>query len=466
MPAPMTTLQTQSTHSQYSADPAIERAQLVSRSADGAQGFAGVLDAFSSEQPSAIDEIDSREDQTAEGTESEHLDSEESAENSEQTDQSVGSNHQSESNGSDDASKAGVQSDSNADLKEAVPIGRITSASEITALLSNAARIDLAGLATQQLEGQETAAKSPSQGEKASVNPDSVRHDPHRFNKQVIESQGAQSTKAPKTPLQGTQQNQIQNHSLQSAPQQIDTSRHQRTEQQVQLQAQVNQVVQASQAVVADTKTQTQRLDGIRSISDAISSVGAQRTISSTESGAKTGDQHAGMDLGNRAKNAAQRLQDPSSADRAVLRKQIMAQVQRGLASIMNTKGGTMKIRLSPEHLGEVNIKMTTNDGHVRVEIDASQSEARLMLKEGLEGLRSAMESRGVQVDELRITGSSSSEFAQQLGDAGKEDLHNKNQHDQQHPSGDEGMRDQDEDQQDTNEPRGIWTELGLDAIA
>ena len=151
-----------------------------------------------------------------------------------------------------------------------------------------------------------------------------------------------------------------------------------------------------------------------------------------------------------------------------------MAQVQRGLASIMNTKGGTMKLRLSPEHLGQVNIQLVTKNGHVSIKIDAETDQARSMLKDGLEGLRSAMESRGVQVDDLSIEGRQRTEFERLFGDAhqsntqqrGSSEQHESNNHPDQSAHTNDDAQAADTDQHDSNTPRGIWTELGLDAIA
>jgi flagellar hook-length control protein FliK len=151
-----------------------------------------------------------------------------------------------------------------------------------------------------------------------------------------------------------------------------------------------------------------------------------------------------------------------------------MAQVQRGLASIMNTKGGSMKIRLSPEHLGEVNIQLSTKDGHVSVKIEAEHEHTTKVLKEGLDGLRQAIESRGASVDELTVDARNRTGFSQILGDPGQSgetgDQPRHGQQDSEHKSSSNSSiqhaQAHAEDDEHRQTPQGIWTELGLDAIA
>lgn len=501
----MTTLQTTSTRNSNSASLVLSGAQSDHARAVDAPGFAGVLEAFSNAESSnkiqltedSINELhDEGSDQLAEIDESSDQDSD----------------AQSESNGTSDAQGSASnqgdpnQSTSTADELPAEELDtQINSAKDLVKLLNNAAAIDLAGLATQQLTGkaaQSASEAAPQPTPTASPNPPSTQQsaapqadagsaakqvDPSLQSILLQQSRLAQSgqsllefgsqppskaaeaqTLPPQSvqPTNAAQQPKLaidQQHSIQTSTAAVARS------------VQASQVIATQPAQTMDPSAVRRKTQSLRSI-DEIGVVAKTKPLKGTES---TNSNSAGFDLGAQSDRSGQHTtrldpQDPQARmqEQALQRQQVLAQVQRGLASIINTKGGTMKLRMSPEHLGQVKIQLTTKDGHVKIKIDAETEHARSMLKDGLADLRTAMESRGVHVDELSIEQRDPNEFrlpntpgqsnnqaahsdSDSKPDTGRSDQHAENQ-----------SKEESQDTTDNESPQPIWTELGLDAIA
>jgi len=80
------------------------------------------------------------------------------------------------------------------------------------------------------------------------------------------------------------------------------------------------------------------------------------------------------------------------------------AQAARGLAAAFKHKGGTVTLNLTPETLGQIKVKITVDDAKVSALIQTSTEQAKRMLEQSGETLRSALESKGLSVDRLQIT--------------------------------------------------------------
>lgn len=94
------------------------------------------------------------------------------------------------------------------------------------------------------------------------------------------------------------------------------------------------------------------------------------------------------------------------------------AQVARGLAQALTGKGGTVTLRLRPEHLGQVTAHVRVENGVVGVRIEASHEEARALLERESSVLRASLESRGMEVGHVRVELSSRSDERMQDVDA------------------------------------------------
>ncbi|MBL4810531.1 MAG: flagellar hook-length control protein FliK, partial [Phycisphaerales bacterium] len=418
----MTTLQTLSTRNQDSASSVVQRAQTNSLRADDAPGFAGVFSEILNEFP---------------GSESG---------NAEQTDDSENAETQpGTENGQDNLGKGAP---------------RVKSVGDLAGLLTNAAMIDVAALATQELQGlgQNSAKAQANQIREDGARSDSAQSKTELLAKLAASRAGHNQEPAAaqnqqtstRTLAQGTEAavNSSDTKPEASKPSALDQANQKQTAVQQSVESQQSlkiqnpqppqstQMAQVAQAITADTSRNARPLEGLRSINEIAGFSGKSRAVMASDSSGSAGSDQSGLDLGNRSKNTSKILQTKQpDDDRAVQRQQVMAQVQRGLASIMNTKGGSMKLRLSPEHLGEVNIQLMTKDGHVSVKIDAKNDETREMLKDGLEALRSAMESRGVRVDDLSVQGRQQTDFQRMFGDTGQEASgHQQNPSDSRNP--------------------------------
>lgn len=79
------------------------------------------------------------------------------------------------------------------------------------------------------------------------------------------------------------------------------------------------------------------------------------------------------------------------------------AQLSRGLAAILRQGGGTLTMRLQPEALGELTIRMDMQPGRVGASFEVQSDQARQLLNQNLVLLRSALEARGMDVERLDV---------------------------------------------------------------
>lgn len=151
-------------------------------------------------------------------------------------------------------------------------------------------------------------------------------------------------------------------------------------------------------------------------------------------------------------------------------REQVLASVQRGLASVLTQGGGRMTVVLRPEQLGEVRVRMEAKDGVINARLSANTEAARQTLESGLESLRAALESRGMRVESLEIDAPDPKADGQARTDAearggwGGGRHHREsgsNQHAPAHARGEHPAPGA-----ESPATRGIWTDIGIDAIA
>lgn len=510
----MTILQATSSRNSNSASLVLSGAQSTHTRAVDAPGFAGVLDAFSNTESTTESQL--TEDST---TEIQSEVNEELTESDDSSEQDSASKSDSESQADSNAAKDAHDSastnlddpNSPSSVANELPAEeldtQINSAKDLVKLLNNAAAIDIAGLAAQQLAGkavQSVSEAAPKPTPATSTQPSSSQPSatPQAHNESVPKqtepgfqsilpqhSKSAQSGQTPTEPGSQSPSNAAEAQSLSAQSVQptntAQSPKHSIDQQQLiqSSSAAVTRSVQASQAVAPqpaqaiDPSSARRKAQTLRTV-DEIGVVAKSKSLKGTES---TNSHSSGFDLGaqsDRSGQHATRLdaQDPQARtqEQALQRQQVLAQVQRGLASIINTKGGTMKLRMSPEHLGQVKIQLTTKDGHVKIKIDAETEHARSMLKDGLKDLQTTMESRGVHVDELSIeqrepnefrlpttAGQSNNQSAQSDPDSSRD---TGSQHSDQHAGNQSTEPSQDPTDNETPQP--IWTQLGLDAIA
>ncbi len=83
--------------------------------------------------------------------------------------------------------------------------------------------------------------------------------------------------------------------------------------------------------------------------------------------------------------------------------QKVLAQVGRGLAAALKREGGVVTLRLRPESLGELKIRVELNHGRVRAVFRADNDSARQLLETSLDALKSSLEAKGLRVDRLFV---------------------------------------------------------------
>lgn len=78
-------------------------------------------------------------------------------------------------------------------------------------------------------------------------------------------------------------------------------------------------------------------------------------------------------------------------------------QAARGLAAALRSKDGTIQLRLRPAQLGSIRVTVRVDQARVIARIEASSEQARAALETGAAQLRSALQSRGLEVERLEI---------------------------------------------------------------
>lgn len=78
-------------------------------------------------------------------------------------------------------------------------------------------------------------------------------------------------------------------------------------------------------------------------------------------------------------------------------------------STLIKEGGGEMRVRLNPEGLGEVSLKVSLQEGQVKVQILTETSLAKDVLERGLDDLKLGLETQQLKVDEIRVTASKES---------------------------------------------------------
>ncbi len=81
----------------------------------------------------------------------------------------------------------------------------------------------------------------------------------------------------------------------------------------------------------------------------------------------------------------------------------MIAQLGRGLAAALRQKGGSVLIRLAPDALGQLRVHLTLDKSQVWARLEVSTAEARDLLTRSEGVLRSALESRGLEVKGIEV---------------------------------------------------------------
>jgi hypothetical protein len=69
----------------------------------------------------------------------------------------------------------------------------------------------------------------------------------------------------------------------------------------------------------------------------------------------------------------------------------------------MRQNGGSLTLRMRPEALGDLTIRMNLQPGRVEAEFEVGTTQARQLLSDHMTSLRSALEARGLRADKLTV---------------------------------------------------------------
>lgn len=78
-------------------------------------------------------------------------------------------------------------------------------------------------------------------------------------------------------------------------------------------------------------------------------------------------------------------------------------QIVRGAMALTRTTGGSLTMRLEPDSLGSLRIQMSLSQGRVAVQFHAESAQARGLLSQHVEALRTAMETQGLKLETVQV---------------------------------------------------------------
>lgn len=244
----------------------------------------------------------------------------------------------------------------------------------------------------------------------------------------------------------------------------------------------------AAQTPVQPHQTRSAHTDPVARLTKSLDGIGAaQARPANASAGSNQNQQGSSFDMSGRSNAETLRAKAPKSTaqDASAFRTKVLEQVQRSLGSVLKSGGGSMKIKLTPEHLGEIKVHIETKDGAVSARFDAQTDTVRAILESGLGTLRHALEARGVRVENLTadLPDTPGDDAASPADPDGRPDQGNagSDQHGagsrrghQHTESGAEGSGAEggpgspghDAPMDTDEEPGAVWTPFGLDAIA
>lgn len=233
--------------------------------------------------------------------------------------------------------------------------------------------------------------------------------------------------------------------------------------------------VQQSRSARAEIASMTQPLrQGTEAIRNEAHTVISRNDLNARVEGALTNRAISGTEAGanqngvETATSRAGQAPRPMGDGQQAMQSKVVAQVQRGLASLMRSASGEMTLRLTPERLGELKIEIKRSGDQLSVRLTTQSSEASELLRAGSGELTQLLRGKGIDIERVHIELQQSPPDGQ--GAASDFD-HQSDAHDedttpgQQRPvptgNGEEEITDTTPERPDT-----IWTELGLDATA
>jgi len=102
--------------------------------------------------------------------------------------------------------------------------------------------------------------------------------------------------------------------------------------------------------------------------------------------------------------NFADELRKTSAADKARERQSVIDQILQQI-EVRNFANRTeLNLKLNPEYLGELKIKLVHTDDGIRADFETSSKATRQVLREGEEDLKTQASAKGVRLRSMRVT--------------------------------------------------------------
>jgi flagellar hook-length control protein FliK len=98
-------------------------------------------------------------------------------------------------------------------------------------------------------------------------------------------------------------------------------------------------------------------------------------------------------------------MRTPAPPPQPPAKPEPLPQVVRGLALALRQGGGTVSMKMHPENLGTVTVRLRVDGGEVRARLETSEESARRLLLDSTDELRAALEARGLRVERIEIGG-------------------------------------------------------------
>jgi flagellar hook-length control protein FliK len=93
----------------------------------------------------------------------------------------------------------------------------------------------------------------------------------------------------------------------------------------------------------------------------------------------------------------------PGAMSEDRLTSEALMNLGSAIRELKNSNGGEVKIRLNPEHLGELKVKVATHGNQVSLSIDASSEDAKRVLESSLDSLKEQLHSKQLTLSHFDI---------------------------------------------------------------
>ena len=299
-----------------------------------------------------------------------------------------------------------------------------------TALVeADPARQDVSELAARELSSQQERQSTRDRGTDAASQA-------RQSLAERAEMQSASTEPAAESGFKPRAAERSQSGSDQPGEQTDDQSSSRAESQASRVNAQASQT--SGQQTPQNASSQTQATAQAQSASGSAVNAAATNATAQVTSSANAGGNASGVAAVGQASGAASKGSSPtvlpgqsssparpgeSGKQTSVIRHEprtFEAQLQRGLAQVLRQKGGTLNLKLDPVDLGTVKVSLTMSQGRVEGSIEASSEQARGLLHDHLDTLKSSLEQRGITVDRLDVRLAGAAESGRQFG-AGQE---------------------------------------------